>query len=528
MGFFIPRMGCMDARGRSRSGRFKKNSPSVQMCRLMLMIKFRFKFFLMLVLLLPIISVGYSAEKQLYIFGGGGDPKGPTTIFDAQLEVLSRFTSGSGNSWSTTHSFNGGHERTENLLKTKFPTAHNGGGFDQANFKSLLFEIEQKLESGDLKAGDQLMMLIDTHGATKGKNEKTHSIALAKGVASELKNLSGAQTISLDELDKITKLASEKGVKLALIDLSCFSGNSLKLSNQNICVISGSGENQYGYAEVREPGKKHRFYTFGGRFLEGMKKGVNLEDLFLNARAGSGAPDFPMISTDVGLEINDLIYKFITPYLLYNQASTTDFSETYIEAKSYAQAVCESTEKYNEIQKRIEEIKAMAGIPKKMLDMNKLTKALVNYRNYQLYYEKALGATHKAGAEIKDLINRDYPLDAKLFDKEDGLSILTVNRESSIKMYKEMLDSAKSEWSKKFYQKIYDELLLKDKISKEVSSKLSVASKASIKEFDEIFKHSYKTKELADDVSDEAKVVYDRLYKAKKSKESNACRDFVL
>jgi len=482
----------------------------------------------MLALLLPIVSVGYSAEKQLYFLGGGGDPKGPTTIFDAQVEVLSRFTSGSGSSWATTHSFNGGHERTEKLLKTKFPKAQNKGSFDESNFKALLLDLEQKLEKGDLKVGDQLMVIIDTHGATKGREEKTHSIALAKGTAKELKNLSGAQTFSMDELEKLTTLASAKGVKLALIDLSCFSGNTLKLANKNICLISASGENHYGYSEVREPGEKYPFYTFGGRFLEGMKKGENLENLFLKARAGSGSPDFPMISTDVGLEINDLIYKMITPYLLYNQSSTTDFSETYDEAKSYDQAVCESNEKYNEIQKRIEEIKGMSNISKKLLDMNKLKKALENYRKYQLYYEKALGATHAAGAEVKDLISRDYPEQAKLFAREDGLSILTVNRDSSIKMYKEMLDAAKSEWSREFYQKIYDELLMKDTISKEVASKLSAGSKASIKKFDEIFKHSYKTKDLADEVSKESKVLFDKLYKAKQSKESNACKDFVL
>lgn len=491
------------------------------------MIKYRFKP-LFLVFLLPIISVGFSAEKQLYFLGGGGDPKGQTTIFDSHVELLSRFTNGSGNSWSTTHSFNGGHGRTEKLLKTSFPKAHDRGSFDDKNFKSLLVDLEQKLKSGTIKAGDQLMVIIDTHGAAKRNQEKTHSIALSSGSATEMKNLSGADVMSMDELEKLTALASEKGVKLALLDLSCFSGNTLKLANKNVCLISASGEKQYGYLEVREPGKKYSFSTFGGRLIEGMKKGANLEDLFLSARAGTDSPDFPMISTDVGLEINDLIYKFITPYLLYNQSTITDFSETYNEAKSYELAVCESEKKYNEIQKRIDDIKEIANIPKKLLDMNKLKKALTDYRAYQLYYEKALGATHAAGAEVKAIISRDYPESAHLFDKEDGLYILAVHRESAIEMYKEMLDSSKTDWSRKFYQKVYDELKLKDKISKEVAAKLSAASKAGIKNFDEIFKHSYKTKHLADGVSKEAKVLYDKLYKAKKTKESNACRDFVL
>ena len=490
-------------------------------------IKLRFISLSLLVFLTS--SLCYCGEKQLYFFGGGGEPDGPTTIFDSHINLVSQFINNPGSNWTASHSFNGGHADTEKRLQSRLQNANSLGAFDEKNFLDTLSDLEKKIKSGELVAGDQLLLIVDTHGAMPSKSQKTHSIALSSGAAQNLKTLSGARTISMDKLESIANLASEKGVKLAVVDLSCFSGNTLKIANKNICVISASGEYQYGYSELRTGNDNSPYSTFNGRFMERMKPGANLESIFLNARAGTTSPDFPMISTNTGLIINDLIYKMITPYLVYNEASTTDFSESY-DTKNLAMALCKTENQYSEIQKRIEDLSSLTEISKKLLDTSKLKLALTAYRDYQVYYEKALGNTQKAGEEVKSIIARDYPDKAKLFDKEDGLSILTANRESSLKVYKDLAETSKSESTKKFYQKIYDDLLSKDKISKEVSQKLTTESKENIKKFDEIFKHSYKTKELADKVSTEAKKLYDKLYRASagKSQERNSCKDFVL
>lgn len=474
------------------------------------------------------ISIGHS--KEIYFFGGGGEPSGPTTIFDGHINLVSKFITAKGADWKSVHSFNGGHSETEAQIEKKLSTSTALGPFNEKNFLGALSDLEKKIESGELKSGEQLMLVIDSHGAMKSKSEKTHSIAL-NGTAENLKTLSGARTVSMDKLEKIIALATEKGVKLALIDLSCFSGNTLKIANPNVCVVSASGSNHYGYSEVRKASDTSPYWTFGGRFLEGFKKGANLEDIFLKARAGSISSDFPMISTETGLAVNELIYQLITPYLVYNYSSTTDFSDSY-DAKKFDEEICKTSNQFAEIQKRINELTALANIPKKLLDTKKLQTALSAYRDYQVFYEKALGETKKAGKEVHEIIQRDYPEQAKLFEKEDGLSILTVSRDSALKTYKEMIDTSKSEWSKKFYQKIYDELLLKDNISKEISSKLSEESKSNIKKFDDIFKRSGKTKELADNVARESKVLYDKLYrhdkKARDKIGGNPCKDFVL
>jgi hypothetical protein len=41
----------------------------------------------------------------------------------------------------------------------------------------------QKIESGEIGSGDQLMVTIDTHGAKKSNNVKTHKVAFAYNAA---------------------------------------------------------------------------------------------------------------------------------------------------------------------------------------------------------------------------------------------------------------------------------------------------------------------------------------------------------
>ncbi|MGZ3808672.1 MAG: hypothetical protein ACXVCE_11345, partial [Bacteriovorax sp.] len=222
------------------------------------------------------VSVSYAGDKQLYFFGGGGEPKGNTTIFDGHVKVLSRFINAKGSSWKASQSFNGGHNVTEKIIKSKLQKARSLGNFTESNFSKAMSDLENKLSS--LKSGDQLLLIMDTHGAMNTPNEKSHSVSLSATAALDLKTLSGAKTVSMDEFEKLFTIASSKGVKLALLDLSCFSGNTLKISNKNTCVISATGENNYGFIDEKTGNDNSPYASFGGRFLERMKEGSNLED----------------------------------------------------------------------------------------------------------------------------------------------------------------------------------------------------------------------------------------------------------
>ncbi len=164
-------------------------------------------------------SLGYSREvkNQFYFLGGGGEPKGETTIFDNDVKLISGFINSPG--WETTVSFNGGHKKTEDIISTKLPNVKNAGPFVEANYNKLIKEMTDKISDGTLASGDQLMISIDTHGGRKGK-EITHKISLSGSAATNLNTLAGATTVDLDKLQVLIDLAAAKGVKLAVIDMS--------------------------------------------------------------------------------------------------------------------------------------------------------------------------------------------------------------------------------------------------------------------------------------------------------------------
>ncbi|MDD4976164.1 MAG: hypothetical protein PHY93_17540 [Bacteriovorax sp.] len=481
-----------------------------------------------LLLLYCSIPLGYSGEKQLYLFGGGGGPDGDNTIFDDELNLISQFANSPKSAWKTNYTFNGGHSETEKILQTKFKNATSFGRFSKKNFLNSLQDIEGKLK--DLKRGDQLLLIMNTHGLNNTSDEKTHSIITSPVDGESYKSAEGARFASMDEFEKITALAEEKGVKLALIDLSCYSGNTLRLRKKNICIITTTGENQLGYSDnLGTP--KNKLMTFEGRFLNGMRKGENLENLFLNSRKDSHFQDFPMISTDAGILMNDLIFKILEPYLVFNIQKKYDFSERY-DSKNIPEALCKTQNEFSEIKKRLKEISELYSIPLSFIETSKLEKTLNAYRAYQLEFEKIYSESQIAGNEVKEIIHRDFPEQAALFDDEEGNAILTLtaSREKSMKILKDVMANDKTSSFASIYQESYEKLAQKNKICKEISSKVSPASKAIMNKFAKLYIHSNKTEILVNDVASAAKLFYDKLYRTQElnSLENNPCKDFIL
>jgi hypothetical protein len=472
----------------------------------------------------------YSNEKQLYFFGGGGEPDGDSTIFDDDIDAISQYVNSADSAWKVHYTFNGGHEKTEKKLNAKLKNAKSFGRFNQSHFEETIKDIEKKIESSELKSGDQLILMMDTHGSRNSPKEKSHLVSASPNEDEFKKSPLTTTKVSMDKFETITLLAQKKGLKLALIDLSCFSGNTLKISNKDVCVISGSGENQYGYSEPSDS-PKNAFTTFEGRFLNGMKKGENLENLFLKSRLGSRWQDFPMISTDVGKQVNDLIYKILSPYFIYNDKKIFEFSQSY-DSKNEPEALCKTEGEYSEVKKRIKEISELYSIPKNMMNFTKLEMALDAYRAYQVEFENVFGESLKAVNEIKGIILRDYPNQAKLFDNEEGVSILylTSQREKSMKYFQELMKKDKNNWFNSSYQQAYNTLALKNEIIKKIFPKVSTDAKEKLKKFDQFYHYSAKTEKLADNVATEAKYFYDKIYRAQvlKGLENNPCKDFVL
>lgn len=69
--------------------------------------------------------------------------------------------------------------------------------------------------------GDQLMIYIDSHGAEKSKNLKTHAIATAGESSSNLTTLEGSTIVDLDQLEILKKLAIKEYQTQSLGDRLC-------------------------------------------------------------------------------------------------------------------------------------------------------------------------------------------------------------------------------------------------------------------------------------------------------------------
>jgi hypothetical protein len=484
-------------------------------------------------------SIGYSADikKQFYFIGAGGDPDGKTTIFDDDISSVGSFTNKS--DWDTTISFNGGHAKTEEALKSKMSKAHNVGPFIEKNYNALMDEVIGKLKSGELKSGDQLMISIDSHGAkrsTGDQAEKTHRVSLSNSSAVELTNLTGASTVNLDKLETIIQLASDNHVKLAITDFSCFSGNLLNIKNDNVCLISASGPDQFSYgSSVVNLGftKIYIANTFAGKFFNSLKKGKNLEELFISARAQSGdAPDFPMISTNEGSAVNDLIYKLLSPYLNYDNESSRFFDNQYERTgDKFKEQLCKIDLNHQELLNLLKQYENIKFVMDKMNsnEFKTLRIALENYRTYQKNYESTLRGKFEVEPEIQSIFVNKFPNDKKFWSRYNPLDFLTLDFDASIRSYQKRVENDKNnKMMVATWNSVILEIKRQKKIAEYVKDNLSDVAKLKLKAQNKAYAQSNVTKDLASKISLEAKKVYDTLYKSYKKPESNPCRDFVL
>lgn len=264
------------------------------------------------------------AANHMIIMGGGGEPNKTTTIFDNELKNASDFVTKS--NWQPRISFNGGHSHTESLAaKVAQKAGKANTHFTAQNYEALITEYENKILSGQIKSGDQLLVMISSHGSQETKNNKTHMVSTSSTQKSNITNyatLEGTSLVSLDRLEKLTKLAEQKGIKLGILDFSCHSGLSQKLANSNTCVISSTGPEHFAWGGSPN--------TFASQFTKSMNSGKTLEDIFLEAMRNKRETSFPMISTPLGEEIQDMMYPLITPYLFDTRSKiTTDKMRKY-------------------------------------------------------------------------------------------------------------------------------------------------------------------------------------------------------
>jgi len=268
-----------------------------------------------------LIQVNGYALNHFYAFGAGGEPtcnpnsKDPAhqppncnkTIFDINIQTLSDSLKNNKN-WKIKSSFDGGHSKTKELLSTTFK---DNVEFNTENFKEEVKQIVEKVRNKEIKEGESLVIYIDTHGSLKTNDTKSHFVATS--------SKDGENIVNLDLLDEVVKVTGEAKVKLAIIDLSCYSGNSqaFKSNAPHVCVISAAGPTQTAL---------NNYDGFSYHFLSQLNSGQTLEDAFLAGRSKATDTAMPMISTENGLNIQDSLYYLLKPF--------TDFESKYSDSLS--------------------------------------------------------------------------------------------------------------------------------------------------------------------------------------------------
>lgn len=221
-------------------------------------------------LLILFFSFSAYAKKEVVFFGGGGEPATPGTIFDKTYQDFGLFSPQSG--WTSRSYFNGGHPQSEALANA----ISKGQNKPMTAFhvNNEIANLKKRIQSGDLKSGDQLMVTVATHGLPHEAPQLAHSVAATDGI------------IDLGQLKELRDLAEAKGVQLGIVDYSCHSGSTLALGSDKTCVVSAASHN-VGYVNAGEEIGKN------------LKKGANLEDAFLIGRRAL-SPGAPQISTEAG------------------------------------------------------------------------------------------------------------------------------------------------------------------------------------------------------------------------------------
>lgn len=322
-----------------------------------------------IIFLFLIVTSAPCYSLEVVLFGGGGEGKKNSTIFDDSLKELAKKKQTLNLNIKSV--FNTGHTETEAILRDELKVENSS--FTSQNYDKTILELVNNIKSGKIKAGEKLLVIVDTHGGAKSEKHKTHSIAMTGANLSDLTKIEGEKSDSMDKLKVLSDLALANGIKLGILDFSCHSGNSLSLANQNTCVIAASGPNHFAYSD------------FSKKFISEMQAGLSLEDVFLNTQKKYAAPAFPMISTKAGLSMNDELYSLISPYLnIVTEDGLANKLQPYLGAVANQFGICQRESDYTILMKKIEDFVTINGkLTGQFSGESDLVEALKDYKSYQ-------------------------------------------------------------------------------------------------------------------------------------------------
>ena len=361
--------------------------------------------------------------------GAGGESLDKNnTIFDRSLKSFSKYVKKSPE-LDINIAFNGGHSETEKILNNSFPSTIPKRGFSSQDYNDIIEQYKNKLLNNEFHAGDQFMILSTTHGFKKQDSaaSNTHFVSSSDGA------------VDIDKLSELKQLAKEKGVKMAIVDLSCYSGNTLNLADNNTCVITAASAGRVAIS------------TFVENFMLNMKKGRSLEDVFLSARENErvGRLSSPTISTDIGMDISTSLNDEIQ--MAMDKNSSIDPKNNIFDFKQYY------TESLYNVQ-NAERMCANEVFFKSTLDyLGKMENLYSDTKRSFWFWKRRdnkYAAFKQALAEYKDYLDLSAQINKKLVEKEKEFGPLHVKNEYSPTTWSDLLfdaDKSIKALKKEFY-----------------------------------------------------------------------------
>jgi len=171
---------------------------------------------------------------------------------------------------------------SKSLEKRGWKTSNHSG--DNSSSEYLLKELQSLIKNKSFSKGDQLLLTFNGHGSKQKGDQEGHSVSLSDG------------EFDLDLLSPLIEELTQKGINVGFVDLSCFSGHSQKLFDDEVCKVTLSSESYYGW----DPGEDKGFIFDFLQNLPDKKQKISLETHFLNARKDDLVlANFPQISSIV-------------------------------------------------------------------------------------------------------------------------------------------------------------------------------------------------------------------------------------
>lgn len=433
----------------------------------------------------------FANEKHLFVIGGGGEDPGPNTIFDNSMEQLGTNAKAAG--WKSTVYFDGGHSNTEKKVASAFGK-NKITPFTQQSFDKFINEVRGQLSSGKIKPGEQVLLMINTHGYPLNEGQLIHSVSC------------GEKPCDLTKLKTLVKELEDAKVNVAVADLSCYSGSTLKnIGSWKTCVVSAGPNDDVG------------FVSFTDKFTSQFKSGNDIESMFLNSRTGSY--NQAEINTEAGRQVAKLLAQYRSKIKTPLGLNTTQYKwRKTCDPKEFEQALTQQIESATG---------AEAGWMKEPPFRDHFAKLKASIEDYNATFLKAQELSRKISQIEKQPIsptNKTIP------------ELLMANPETEIQLYEQLLKEAKKD--KKSKDEIdYLQALLAEKrtLAKSIDSLGQVSAYqewrglnremsrvASQDQESELFQKAFK-------VMDDEKKVYDFLYKKMQgSSSANRCRDFKI